>query len=99
MYAWFFIRLGKIILNLGLTMFFPLLVALIDHGVDSPAFCGAIIMTLLVGGGLTLIKPVGDFRRREGVCRGRCRVGVDRIFGSFTFLPVGNRCHLYRCLF
>ncbi|NLW56103.1 MAG: TrkH family potassium uptake protein [Firmicutes bacterium] len=58
--------IGKIILNLGLTMFFPLLVALIDHGVDLPAFCGAIIMTLLVGGGLTLIKPVGDFRRREG---------------------------------
>ena len=37
-----------------------------DRGVDLPAFGAAIILTLLVGGALTLIKPVGDFRRREG---------------------------------
>jgi len=61
-----FHSIGKILLILALFMFFPLSVALGDRSADLPAFSVTIILTVLVGGVFTLIKPTGDFRRREG---------------------------------
>lgn len=61
-----FHTIGNILLIIALSMFFPLLVAFGDRTVDLPGIGVSIILTLLVGGALSIIKPTGDFRRREG---------------------------------
>ena len=61
-----FHTIGKILLLLAFIMFIPLQVAIFNRGTDVFAFGRSIALTLLVGALLSLIKPEGEFRRREG---------------------------------
>lgn len=81
---------GKLLILLAGIMVIPLGVALFYQGTDRFAFARSIIVTFLAGGLLALIKPEGDFRRREGLAV----VGLGWLlltaFGALPFLWSGT---------
>ena len=85
-----FNSIGKLLLLEALIMVIPLGVALYDQSPDWLAFGQTIGLTLLVGFLLGLIRPKGEFRRREGLAV----VGLGwlslTVFGALPFLLSGT---------
>ncbi|HHT06393.1 MAG TPA: TrkH family potassium uptake protein [Hydrogenispora sp.] len=83
-------RVGKILILLAIIMVVPLGVALFYQGTDILAFTYSIVVTLLAGGLLTLIKPEGDLRRREGLAVVGLGWLLVTAFGALPFLWSGT---------
>ena len=81
---------GKILILLAIIMLVPLGVALCYRGTDSLAFAKSIIVTFLAGGIFALIKPEGNFRRREGLAVVGLGWILVTIFGALPFLWSGT---------
>ncbi|HBL35592.1 MAG TPA: potassium transporter, partial [Firmicutes bacterium] len=85
-----FNSIGKLLLLEAIIMVIPLGVALYDQSPDWLAFGQTIGVTLLVGLLLSLIRPKGGFRRREGLAV----VGLGwlslTVFGALPFLLSGT---------
>lgn len=65
-YRLVFHSLGYLLMLLAAIMVCPLLWAVKDHSQDLSAFVWSILITLTIGGLLTLFKPNGKFGRKEG---------------------------------
>ncbi len=83
-------RVGKILILLAMVMVIPLGVALFYRESDASAFVYSIGVTLLAGGLLALIKPKGDFRRREGLAVVGLGWLLVTAFGAVPFLWSGT---------